>query len=123
MVRFHSIMPVLRVADLERALGFYRDVLDFRVAWRSSDDGGEHCILELGEARLLLSNGAHLGGTPAFTGTLYFDVEGVDELYIKLKDRAPVVWPLENMDYGQREFGIKDPDGYTLAFAQEIAAA
>jgi hypothetical protein len=24
------------------------------------------------------------------------------------------------MDYGQREFGIRDGDGYTLAFAEEV---
>ena len=30
------------------------------------------------------------------------------------------VWPLEAMDYGQTEFGIRDCDGYTLAFAEAL---
>ena len=29
-----------------------------------------------------------------------------------------VVWPLEAMDHGQREFGIRDGDGYTPALAE-----
>jgi hypothetical protein len=30
------------------------------------------------------------------------------------------VWPLEQQEYGTREFGIRDPDGYVLAFAEEL---
>jgi hypothetical protein len=30
------------------------------------------------------------------------------------------VWPLAAMDYGQKEFGIRDGDGYTLAFAEPL---
>ena len=31
-----------------------------------------------------------------------------------------VVWPLEVMDYGQKEFGIRDGDGYMLAFTEAL---
>ena len=34
--------------------------------------------------------------------------------------RSEIVWPLETMDYGQTEFGIRECDGYTLAFAEAL---
>ena len=33
--------------------------------------------------------------------------------------KADVVWPIADMEYGTREFGIRDPDGYVLAFAEQ----
>jgi catechol 2,3-dioxygenase-like lactoylglutathione lyase family enzyme len=118
MARFNKVVPTLKVADMRRAVDFYTGVLGFQVCWQASDDGGENCMLQSGGADVLLSTGSHLGERPTFTGTLYFDMDGVREFYEAIKDRAEAVWPLERMDCGQWEFGIRDPDGYTLAFAQ-----
>lgn len=119
MVEFKSVVPVLRVADLHRAVGFYTTVLGFGVAWRAGNDGGgENAMLRAGATSLLLSTAPHFGDTPQFTGTLYFNVTGVDELFDRIRERVEVVWPLEATEYGQREFGVRDPDGYTLAFAE-----
>ncbi len=115
-------MPVLRVSNMDKALSFYEGVLGFRLTWRAGNDGGgENCMLESGDVAVMLSTGAHLGDTPKLTGTLYFNTTGVTDLYERVRDRAPVVWPLSKMDYGTLEFGIHDPDGYTLAFAEESA--
>jgi uncharacterized glyoxalase superfamily protein PhnB len=89
------------------------------VRWREPDDGGgENCMLEAGPVKLMLSTGAHLGESPRFTGTLYFELESVEALWERAREVCEVVWPLEDMDYGTREFGIRDPDGYLLAFAR-----
>lgn len=120
MPRLQKILPVLKTADMQRALDFYTAVLGFAVEWRAQGDAGdEHCMLRLDETSVLLSTGAHLGGQPQFTGTLYFHMHCVDDYYRRVKDRVTLVWPLEDMEYGQREFGLRDPDGYTLAFAEE----
>jgi hypothetical protein len=42
----------------------------------------------------------------------------VREFFERIRQKVEVVWPLEKMDYGQTEFGIRDVDGYTLAFAE-----
>ena len=116
-----SIMPVLRVKDLDAALGFYTGILGFRQAWRSpADGGGENCLLEWGAAELMLSTGSHLGGSPGLTGTLYFQGSGVASLYERVQDHVTLVWPLSDMEYGTREFGMRDVDGYMLAFAEEL---
>src|SRR5262249_45635371 len=71
-----------------------------------------------GATNLLLSTGSHLGDKPQFTGTLYFHMAGVQQFFEAIREKAEVIWPLETMDYGQKEFGIRDGDGYTLAFAE-----
>jgi uncharacterized glyoxalase superfamily protein PhnB len=119
MPHVKRITPVLLVSSMERSVQFYTQVLGFEVCWRAPDDGdGESCMLEIGDASVLLSTGSHLGDSPKFSGTLYFDTVGVAEFYKTVKDKVDLVWPLEKMGYGQTEFGLRDPDGYVLAFAE-----
>ena len=77
-------------------------------------------MVQAGQVAVLLSTGSHLGDKPQFTGTLYFNMEGVREFFEQIKSQVEIVWPLETMDYGQTEFGIRDRDGYTLAFAEAV---
>jgi uncharacterized glyoxalase superfamily protein PhnB len=121
MSDFKRLVPVLKVANLERAVDFYTGVLGFTVIWRAANDGGgEICMLHAGSTDVLLSTGSHLGDRPTFTGTLYFHMNNVREFFDRIRNKAEVVWPLETMDYGQTEFGIRDCDGYTLAFAEAV---
>jgi len=59
---------------------------------------------------------------PRFTGSIYLEVGNVDELWESLKTRARIVYPIETMEYGLREFGLRDDNGYQLSFAQHVAA-
>ncbi len=61
------------------------------------------------------------GQGPHFTGSIYLDVDNVDELWESLKTRARIVYPIETMEYGLREFGVLDDNGYQLSFAQQVA--
>ena len=120
MTQFLAIMPVLKVTNLQRSIDWYTGVLGFRAEGRSPQDGGgENCFLRAGDTELMLTTGTHLGDTPAFTGTIYFLV-GVEAIFARVKGRLEIVWPLEEQEYGTREFGIRDPDGNLLAFAEEI---
>lgn len=113
-------MPVFKVVDFEQSLAFYQEVLGFTVAWRTRGAEDETALLELGDGSLMLSTGTHLGsGEPRFTGTIYFETSGVADFWESVRGKAEVVWPLEEMDYGTLEFGIRDPAGYTLAFSED----
>lgn len=119
--RFSKFIPVLRVSSMERSMEYYTRVLGFEIAWCAEDDGeGELCMLALDEIDLLLSTGDHLGGPPSFTGTLYISTTGVEDYYARIADEVDVIWPLEQMEYGVQEFGIRDPDGYLLAFSEAV---
>src|SRR5262245_58836027 len=121
MADFKNVVPVLKVAELDRSVGFYKNVLGFSIVWRAANDGcGENAMLLAGATNLLLSTGSHLGDKPQFTGTIYFNMTGVRAFFESIKDRVEIVWPLETMDYGQQEFGIRDLDGYMLAFAEAV---
>lgn len=114
-------MPVLKVSNLQESIDFYTGILGFVVCWRAANDGGgENCKLQCGTTQLLLSTGSHLGDKPQFTGTLYFNMIGVREFFNPVRNKAEIVWPLETMDYGQTEFGIRDCNGYALAFAEAL---
>ncbi|HWE48194.1 MAG TPA: glyoxalase superfamily protein [Bryobacteraceae bacterium] len=124
MTKFRKVMPVLRVDDLSRAIDWYSRLPGFELCWRSPNDGdGENCMLRADDIAVTLSTGSYLGGTPAFTGTLYFEMEGVQEFHDLIKDRVEILWPLEKMPFGGLEFSVRDPDGYTLAFAEAETGA
>jgi uncharacterized glyoxalase superfamily protein PhnB len=129
MTTFRSLTPNLVVADMERSVAFYRDVIGLEVirtvpdqapfdfAWMQR--GGVDVFLNAIEAVRKESPALAerpLGGSL----TLYFVVEGVDALFASIRDRATVVMTPTTQPYGMREFAVKDPDGYYLTFAQEM---
>ena len=56
---------------------------------------------------------------PAMTGSIYFNVEGVDAWWERLKDRCTVEYPVDDFECGMREFAIRDNSGYLLQFGQQ----
>jgi uncharacterized glyoxalase superfamily protein PhnB len=55
-----------------------------------------------------------IGGTL----TLYIEVEGVQELYARIKDKVTVVKDLHTTFYGMQEFYVQDCNGYIVTFAE-----
>ncbi len=109
---------MLWVRDLEEAIGFYRDQLGFAVVKQAP---GWVCLERDGvEIMLALPNEHEPFERLQFTGSFYFRVEDVDGIWNELKDRMVVVYPLEDFEYGMREFAIRDNTGYILQFGREI---
>lgn len=117
------IVPSLMVRDLDESLDFYVEKLGFEVTGRYPDVGEpdwaevrrDGVILQFFTADTL-SEG--FTSTPGLTGTLYFYPESVMKLAGELRGKVLFEWGPEVMDYGQREFALRDPDGYFLAFAE-----
>lgn len=111
---------MLAVPDVAKAAAYYRDVLGFQVGsqmdfWASVSRDGVELMFSLPNTHEPFEK-------PALTGSLYFACDDVDRIWAELKDKAPVVYPIENFDYGMREFAIRDPHGYILQFGQELKA-
>jgi catechol 2,3-dioxygenase-like lactoylglutathione lyase family enzyme len=113
---------LLNVADIEKSLLFWRDLLGFAEEQRF-DSGGRPVFVSLrsGDAHVMLN--AH-GGDPAarrarphYTeAVLYFGVDSVHALASELRGKGQDVPEPESQSYGLDEFVLRDPDGYEIAF-------
>ena len=117
-MKFKSLVPMLWTADLDKTAEFYRQTLGFECINRME---GWALLKKDGiELMLSLPNAHETFDKIQFTGSFYFRAEGISELWRQLKDKATVVYPLEDFEYGMREFAIRDNNGYILQFGQEI---
>jgi predicted enzyme related to lactoylglutathione lyase len=106
---------LLRCHDLEETRQFYQSKLGFNV--RDSDE----CTLtaERQGGTLIFTPGDFWNSPPGFSGTIYFTVPDADGYFASVKDKVAVAWPIQDMSYGSREFGVRDCNGYHLGFQQQ----
>jgi uncharacterized glyoxalase superfamily protein PhnB len=116
--KLEDIRPVLSVTDMEETVLFYCNVLGFECISRM--EGWAALRKDQVELMISLPNAHEPFEKPTLTGSLYFNTTGVDALWEQIKDKARVVYPIENFFYGMREFAIRDNNGYILQFGQEI---
>ena len=109
-----ALTLLLRCADLERTGAFYATLPGFSV----SASAGDTLTVSGHGARLVFTAADLWGRAPTLTGTLYFSVDDIETAFARMRERATVAWPLQDMSYGTREFGIVDCNGYVLAFQQ-----
>ncbi|MBX2869905.1 MAG: hypothetical protein KTR18_14595 [Acidiferrobacterales bacterium] len=110
-------MPInilLKCSDMESTKCFYQQNLEFDV----SETEHETFSAAKEDCTILFTPTDLWPGIPNCTGTIYLLIENVASYYDKVKERVPIVWPLQEMPYGMKEFGIKDCNHYLLAFAQ-----
>ena len=60
-----------------------------------------------------------LGLTPMLTVESIEAADQVNALWERLKDRCKIEYPIEDFEYGMREFAIRDNSGYLLQLRQE----
>ena len=125
--QFSSLTPNLIVADVERSMAFYRDLLGFTVEQTVPDAPPlVFAIVRSGPVEVYLNApGPAVEEYPAFkdrpiggTLTLFIRLTGIRAAYDALRARVNVVMPLEKKWYGVTEFAISDPDGYLITFAE-----
>jgi uncharacterized glyoxalase superfamily protein PhnB len=132
MPQFNKLTPNLLVANVERSLAFYTDVLEFDRGMTVPDQSPfVFASVTSGTVEMFFNDAATavkeypgFAGKPlGATGTMFIEVEGsgtIDALHDRIKDRVTVTKPLVNQFYGMREFAITDPDGYVIMFAQRV---
>ncbi len=111
------ISVLLYAHDLAQTRAFYHSVLGFTVS------GGAEGVLvaeHQGGKLLFTPHDLWKKAAAGCSGTVYFTVPDVDAYYATVKDAASVAWPLQDMPYGSREFGVVDCNGYHLAFQQQV---
>ena len=116
-----GISIVFTTQDVARSVKFYVEPLGFTCTLQL--EGFARVQLGAADIMLALPNAHRRWEGASFTGSIYLDVDNVDELWEALKTRASIVYPIETMEYGLREFGVLDDNGYQLSFAQHLAAS
>jgi lactoylglutathione lyase len=131
MPHIKKLTPNLLVASVEGSLAFYEDVLGFTrgiivpeqspFVFASVTSGPVEIFFN--DRSTASKESPQLKDRPLGGGnTMFIEVDGVDELYDRLRDRARIVMPIVTQWYGMREFAIEDPDGYVITFAQPVPA-
>lgn len=103
--------PVLFVADVNRALRFYVDMLGFEKSWHEGDGAGGVCQVNHGECEIILCADATRSGT----ARLYIELtaDGLTDLRRELAERSV---PSKESWWGSDVVQIDDPDGNELFF-------
>ena len=118
----------LSTPNLDRMLAFYRDLLGFEVVEQDAEhDDCSWVWLRHGTANLMLNGMYEPGARPAApdvqrakahadTG-LYIGAD-VDAVYAYLRARDVEVAEPVVRDYGWKQLGVEDPDGYKIELVQ-----
>lgn len=117
-MKLTALIPVLWTRDLDDTIAFYQQSLGFDCVNRI--EGWALIKKDSVELMLSLPNAHEPFDKIQFTGSFYFRPDNVVQLWRQLKDKTTIVYPLEDFDYGMREFAIRDNNGYILQFGQEI---
>ena len=136
-IMYKKLTPNMMVENVGRTVDFYGDVLGFEFVMGVREDGQEvvtqrqeggtlaFAVMKCGGVEMMFQTRKSLSQEiPAFGGmgiggsfTFYIDVEDVDGLYAKLKDKVTMIKDMQTTFYGKREFYIRDCNGYVLVFA------
>jgi catechol 2,3-dioxygenase-like lactoylglutathione lyase family enzyme len=119
-MKFQKITPMIYTTDLQKTVDFYTQILGFQCLANDTEYGWAKVRQDSVEMMISLPNEHLPFDKPTFTGSFFITTNSVDELWLQLKDRVKVSYPIESFDYGMREFAIFDNNGYLLQFGQEI---
>jgi lactoylglutathione lyase len=119
------VVPCLLVSDMRETLDFYINSLGFTQTgyYPIVSDPEWTEVRRDGVALHFYAESPH--GTryaPICSGIFYFYPESVVALADELRDKVQFAWPLHVTDAGMREFRIRDPNGYVLAFVEPATA-
>ena len=135
-MEFSALYPELIVRDLEESVGFYVGILGFTIEYSRPEE--RFHFLSFGAAQLMLledncNQHSRTGPMeyPRGQGVNFSIVaEDVERLFIQLSAEGyPVRIPIrdqwhrqENVEYGERQLWVMDPDGYLLRFIQKLGS-
>ncbi|AZA89998.1 Glyoxalase-like domain [Chryseobacterium nakagawai] len=120
MSRFTGLRPVLWTENLDETIGFYLHILGFELLARNDDWHWASLRKDEVYIMLALPNKHENTVTIGFTGSFYFNVNKVDELWEHLKTKAKICYEIETFEWGMREFAVYDNNGYILQFGEPM---
>ena len=118
---YQKITPMLTTVDIDGTVEFYTKILDFKCD--SYDPDPAWATLSRDTVSLMFHEpNAHIPFEKAeFTGSLYIYIDDVETVWTEIKESVEICYPLAEFDYGMKEFGFYDNNGYLLKFGQALS--
>ena len=105
------LRPVLFVADVNRAIRFYVDMLGFVKHWHSDDGAGTVCQVDRGDCEIILCEDA----ARPDRGRLFIELTAEALAAVRDEFAARAV-PTRETWWGYDTLQVDDPDGNELLF-------
>jgi PhnB protein len=124
---WRGVTPYIFYSDGIAAMDWMERALGFRERSRTVDENGQlrHGEMQRGDALVMLGSPPDFRSPKelgAITVGLYLHVDDVDAVYRQAIDAgADVEGPPEDQPYGERIFGVKDPEGHQWWVAKTIS--
>ena len=114
-----SLSIILYSNQIEESIAFYKR-LGFEVVNQIGTN--EWVMLSFEQCTLMLSKPVESIEfvNPTFTGSIYFNVQNCAQIWERVSSWAIIEYPMQDFDYGMREFAIRDTNGYLLQFGEEL---
>ncbi|AZA84289.1 bleomycin resistance family protein [Chryseobacterium lactis] len=119
-MKFAGLRPMLWTKNMDETLGFYMHILGFELISRNDD--WQWASIRKDEVYIMISqpNEEEDLSKIGFSGSFYFNVNQVDELWGDLKSKARICYEIETFEWEMREFAIYDNNGYILQFGEPV---
>lgn len=97
-MKFNSLFPVIWTENLEETIGFYTHILGFVLMHANTET--QWAFLEKDEVKIMLSkpNAHEKFGKIGFSGSFYFNVNSVDDLWEDLKTITKICYEIETFE-------------------------
>jgi uncharacterized glyoxalase superfamily protein PhnB len=125
--RFHGVVPIFLVDDVEAAAEYYRDVLGFEVDFLWGDEVSygrvfrDDAVIDFvrsdppGNRNSIAASGASIGADAVIV------VDNVEEICVEIQEKgAEVLERLAAREYGMLDCMIEDLNGYRLTIGGEL---
>ena len=130
----NALVPELSITDFEKSLSFYTRVLGFSVKYQRAEEG--FAYLSFGSADIMIDQ-IDKGRTwktgefeyPLGRGINFqIEVENIETIWKNLKEENVELfmdveekwYRKDDMEVGNRQFLVQDPDGYLLRFTEDL---
>lgn len=112
------LVPMLQVPDVRATADWYANI-GFQLA-ASHVDCGEMlwARLVMGEAEVMLNIEGRASSAFRREVDLYIHTDRLEVLWARIKDRAEVVEPPHETEYGMREFIVRDFNRFWVTFGE-----
>jgi len=133
-MKFNNLIPELSVSNFKKSLNFYTKIIGFKTEYKRVE--AKFAMISLQGSQIMIEEINNRWSTgklePPFGRGINFQIE-VDKIQPILNNLKKNNYPIfvetkenwyrqDNQLLGNKEFLIKDPDGYLLRFAEDLGS-